>query len=59
MKEMKQILRNNRKKKHRHFVKNKKIIDHIYKKNKVKDYDYILDRFDKEGRVNSPTISEV
>ena len=50
---------NNRKKKHRHFVKNKKIIDHIYTNNKVKDYDLILDKFDKEGRVNSPTISEV
>ena len=50
---------NNREKKHRHFVKNKRIIDHIYTNNKVKDYDTILDKFDKEGQVNSSTISEV
>ena len=50
---------NNRTKKHRHFVKNKKIIDHIYTNNKVKDYDTILDNFDNKNQVNSSNISNV
>lgn len=50
---------NNRMKTHRHFVKNKKIIDHIYTNNKVKDYDTILDNFDNKNQINSSIVTSV